>query len=395
MSRRNPPARWVLPAVIDPPRRRCFQIEVPDEPQHIAAFRGAMLDLASAYKWADDPLHKARLVADVWKRVITNMRSCDPIPAPDRAGTTLEDFMSQTIRISPDDPCVIQMWCIDHWEDWYDPRPCIGPSVVQPGDGGELANGRCLNFSAVMPASGKWLLPVQVSTGDVITVTNSQGVSSDGGITDWFCADGGQYLLGACTGLTTLLGGDPIPTLAHNRLIMALDGGPYLDGYNRSQAVPAGLTDVNLIFQVNDSSLAGNDGSLSFDVQVCRAAAAFSITYYLGLGSGPSTAVDGETINIDGVFYAPTGHYTVYAQFSPCCKVEVLGATGFTASTAPGAVYWTWTPCGGSLQQCSVATSCDGSDPTVFDASLCVSDYQLISSTPFTLIVKITDIGCT
>lgn len=75
MGRRNPPAKWVLPEVINPPDSICMTLQVPNERFHIAAFRGALLDLASAYKWQDDPDHKAREVASVWKGVIANMAS--------------------------------------------------------------------------------------------------------------------------------------------------------------------------------------------------------------------------------------------------------------------------------------------------------------------------------
>lgn len=71
--RRNEPAKWTLPTVINPEGRRCVMIEVPDERFHIAAFRGAMLHLAEAYKWADDPDHTAREVALVWRGIIDAM----------------------------------------------------------------------------------------------------------------------------------------------------------------------------------------------------------------------------------------------------------------------------------------------------------------------------------
>lgn len=76
MSRRNPPAKWTLPAIINPPTRKCFTILVPNEAYHIAAFRGALLDLASATNWADDPDHLAKDVADVWKDVVVNVVAC-------------------------------------------------------------------------------------------------------------------------------------------------------------------------------------------------------------------------------------------------------------------------------------------------------------------------------
>lgn len=73
MGRRNSLAKWTLPTVIDPDERRCMMIPVPDDPYHVAAFRGALLHLSEAYKWADDPDHKAREVALVWRDIIDGL----------------------------------------------------------------------------------------------------------------------------------------------------------------------------------------------------------------------------------------------------------------------------------------------------------------------------------
>lgn len=72
-NRRNPPAKWTLPEVVNPLETMCVQIQVPKERFHIAAFRGALLNLASATQWADDPDHTAKDVANVWKAVINSM----------------------------------------------------------------------------------------------------------------------------------------------------------------------------------------------------------------------------------------------------------------------------------------------------------------------------------
>jgi len=80
MSRRNPPAKWTLPAVVNPGTRKCFTINVPDEPYHLAAFRGALLALGSAYNWADDVDHTAKDVALVWRGVIADMADCGYSP---------------------------------------------------------------------------------------------------------------------------------------------------------------------------------------------------------------------------------------------------------------------------------------------------------------------------
>lgn len=86
MGVRNPKAKWVLPDVVDPVEHKCFKINVPDEVHHIAAFKGALLDLCSATQWADDPYHKAKDVAAVWRDVYVNMVECNasiiPVACP-------------------------------------------------------------------------------------------------------------------------------------------------------------------------------------------------------------------------------------------------------------------------------------------------------------------------
>lgn len=76
MSKRYPKAKWVLPDVINPPTRKCFTILVPNDVQHLAAFRGALLNLASATNWADDEAHTAKDVANVWKGIVVDVTEC-------------------------------------------------------------------------------------------------------------------------------------------------------------------------------------------------------------------------------------------------------------------------------------------------------------------------------
>lgn len=76
MARRNPPAKWTLPTVVNPPTRKCFTVLVPNEDYHIAAFRGALLALGSAYNWQDDDLHTAKDVAAVWRSIVADVNPC-------------------------------------------------------------------------------------------------------------------------------------------------------------------------------------------------------------------------------------------------------------------------------------------------------------------------------
>lgn len=76
MGKRNPRAKWTLPSTINPVNQKCFRVSVPDDPYYIAAFRGAILNLCSASQWQDDPDHKAREVANVWRDVYANISDC-------------------------------------------------------------------------------------------------------------------------------------------------------------------------------------------------------------------------------------------------------------------------------------------------------------------------------
>lgn len=100
MPRRNPPAKWMLPDVVDPPDSICMSLQVPNNRYHIAAFRGALWNLASAINWADDIDHTAKEVAQVWRNVIDNMGAdCDD-------ATCCRDFppSASFIEWHPQDP---------------------------------------------------------------------------------------------------------------------------------------------------------------------------------------------------------------------------------------------------------------------------------------------------
>ena len=73
MTRKNPPARYTLPEVPQPEDYRCYQVNVPNDPMHIAAFQGQIKALAHAYTWANDPDHTALLAAEAWKPVFDDL----------------------------------------------------------------------------------------------------------------------------------------------------------------------------------------------------------------------------------------------------------------------------------------------------------------------------------
>jgi len=60
---------WMLPEVIDPPRK-CICIPVPDEPAHRQAFFGALTQLGYQFNWQRDELHKAVPVSVLWMDIV-------------------------------------------------------------------------------------------------------------------------------------------------------------------------------------------------------------------------------------------------------------------------------------------------------------------------------------
>jgi len=66
--------RLPLPTVIDPPKRRCVTIEIPDDPMHFAAFWGWMLGLTKWYTWKTDEDKTGKDLANVYKTVWDNAR---------------------------------------------------------------------------------------------------------------------------------------------------------------------------------------------------------------------------------------------------------------------------------------------------------------------------------
>jgi len=349
MPRKNPPAKWVLPKIVHPTKTRCFTIEVPDERFYIAAFRGALLNLAAAYHWQDDSAHTARDVARVWRSIVDRVTGCTPPPLPGRPGIYIEDTMSSQIRIKPENTCIIQMWCIDHWEDWYDPTRCIPGSVGNPSPAGDLAAGECRSYSVVLNGSSQWILPVALEDGDTFTVSNMQGGWNDGTL-QWYCPSGSIYGLGVCTGSPGHDGGDPDAVGYHMQLLGFLDGiyYPIVDG--GVVAVPTGTAASNLTFRANDATLSDNTGSVSFDITVCRNPApveSYGISY--AYGSGPGSVIAGSVVSITAAARSVVPSNTAYnieLSISPCAKLEILSAPGWTDTDGAGPnVSWNCEDC--------------------------------------------------
>lgn len=252
---------WPLPTTVNPPDRLCAIVQVPNDPQHVAAFMGALYDLAKWYSWERDEAHTGKDVAAVWWEIYQHISLGD-------CRAEANDTMNFRQR-----GCVLE-YSIDceTWYTLYDPTDCITGLTGQPSGEGVLAPGECKSFDVTLRGNDRWLLPVPVSEDYTVTVTLASGGWYDGGEVAWRCPDGAGYVLGTCAGATTTLGGDPIPASPHMCLVGSIDTGTplWFEALAGVYTVPSGVTDNLLTFQANDSDISDNSGSIVFHVSVCN-----------------------------------------------------------------------------------------------------------------------------
>jgi len=303
MSKRYPLQKWVLPLVMDPPRL-CATVQVPNDIQHIAAFYGALYELTRWFNWQEDPAHLAVLAAEPWKEIFDQITLGDCVPV---AGSDDMQFRQNGCKLEYSIDCVI-------WNTLYDPTDCIQAAIRQGTTTGQIPVGECREFSIVLQANQRALLPVQVSDAWTLEISDMQGAWSDG-TAEWNCPDGTPYVLGSCVGSGGHAGDDPNPGALHMALLAAIDGAFY-DVSAGLITIPAGVALQNLTFQANDSDLSNNSGSISFKVRVCaNAAVAWDCTIDFAAsdggfvvapsGGGEYTAGQGwtDTCVLDGAHY--------------------------------------------------------------------------------------------
>lgn len=356
--RRNPPAKWVLPQVIDPQDYVCYLVRVPKERFHIGAFLGAFQILGSAMSWQDDPQHKARLVAKVWRRIADSLQGqiCDDVCPPSPIGKvfSLGDTMGLfrqngcKLEFSPDGEC----WCVI-----YDPTDCILTEGGQPDGDQSLPAGTCRTYNVSLAGNGKWLLPVKVDTGDTIEVTEMSGAWSNTPF-QWKCPNGQPYILGLCVGGTFTDGGNPLPASPTMGLIALYEtGGGGFAGGGATLLVPTGKSGEQVEFQANDDDLTDNAGHVSFKVTVCKKAAtvdckAFTFTdladqQIQDLGGGRYIIQANASNSTNGDWSISFGFSASGAGPADCCPLVTVNSLQYVKPTVNVYALIT-TDCGGT-----------------------------------------------
>lgn len=252
---------------------------------------GALYQLMSPNTWDGATLADVDRAQNQANDLIYLFQSAQPCidfcPQPTPVGT-LED-LPMPIRV--DCECRVFVTCCDGTEVQLATVPMLAPANVnQPSQGAPQApSGGCATYHGQMSAGNQWLLPTLVSTGDTLLLANDAGAGhdpSDG--LNWRCPDGEDFVAGACIGLTHFVGTDPLPLTPHMALIWNI-GGTFYPAIGTAFTVPGGVSSAQAYLQVNDSAIADDTGTYTFDVTYCNNGAPTQFTHHWDFKTSPGS----------------------------------------------------------------------------------------------------------
>jgi len=305
---------------------------------------GAIFGLSKPYEWQNDPDHTAIEVGAVWREIFDNLEKC-----------------SDMASFRQSDDCTLQA-SFDGgstWETIFNALDCVYGGIIDKIDDGTLSPGGqqgaagtgepnvCYNWKVKLDGNGRWQCPMKVDNGDTITVSNVSGAWYDGAVYPvgpWNCADGLIFAAGGCGGGGSTQGTDPAPSVDHMRLIgnAANESPAFFDMYNTAITL-SGAAGQDFFLQPNDSVLSDNQGSITFDVQLCKGDAWITFCGGRATPSGPDA--DGYFTYVS-VFDSGAGGYVVDLEAN-CDSNKCFKVADYTV-TAGSIEYVDGVQCNGS-----------------------------------------------
>jgi len=281
---------WPLPTVVHPAGAVCYKVTIPNERAYIGAFLGAMFLLSKPYAWGDDSDHTALEVGKIFRAIFDGLEknNCGCPPQSGDQGSDGGDEMA--LRQNPDNPCLLEFSVGNgEWCTFADLSLCTG-APGQPGSGTpQPPAGGCQGYPGVMNANSPWLLPAQVSSGDVLTFQSLTGAGTDG-TGNWYCPNGSAFFAGFCVGSPVFSGSDPLPSSPHMSILALINGiyYPFID----TLTIPGGISNAQVQLQVNDPTLSDNGGQYQFNVEYCNnGVGTFSHLFDFSIDDGGWTGV--------------------------------------------------------------------------------------------------------
>jgi hypothetical protein len=335
MSSATGPVR-PTPANLHPTIDYCVQLTLPNDREWIGAFYDALYQLTYWFAWQRDAAHTGKDIAAIWLTVLANMRPCSPVKATDGCCDGGEPLYRQ----NPDNPCLLESSADGvHWCTLFDVSLCT-PATGQPGGGAEQppAGGGEACYHISQSANQQALVPTLVNTGDVLTFSNFGGAAVDGSGGRWDCPTGEWFVLGNCApGTEAYSGGTPLPSAPIMSLIAQINGTWY--SCLSPITVPGGVSNAQVIIQLNDTPINDNSGDYSLDVCVTNNTAAIWESTLNFLTSPYPAAVSGGL----GSWVAGVGYNGVSNGFSlyvvqltmPVASCTITDATFTYNASAP------------------------------------------------------------
>jgi len=270
---------------------------------------GSLQQLLLQSTWAttdSDVLNQAQ--AQAQELIAQFIQGCDT-SGNCRVEAADEGLIDSMIRQNPDNCSQLQV-SVDgiNWCEFADFSSCIAGQTVQDRGPGQLGPGQRYDTCITLYGRDVWVLPVPVSAGDVITVTNVTGAWSDGTLL-YKCPDGTPYVLGVCVGAKGHSAGDPSATLYHMALILNINGVWY-DPLAGPITVPAGVTNITAYMQANDVTLTDNQGSIGFCLSLLKSSIAANTWQHI---FDFTTGQHGWRVAGGGVYVAGQGFSTTDA----------------------------------------------------------------------------------
>jgi len=241
---------------------------------------GALKQLMLQTTWDTHDPNQLNLVQQRANNLINLFFRSHPLCNPEtseiaRSGAEGDENL---IRQDPDNPCLLQTsingtdWCT-----FADLSLCLGapaqPTTNQPQP---QPGGGCQSYAGAMAANNRWIAPTLVNAGDTVHLLNPFGAGQDGtegGGLEWRCFDGFVFFQDFCVTTTQRLEStDPLNTAPHMALIANI-AGVFYDLTAGPITVPGGVSNAQVIVQVNDAVLTDNAGNYTFNLEVCNNAA--------------------------------------------------------------------------------------------------------------------------
>jgi len=160
--------------------------------------------------------------------------------------------------------------------------------------------GECKTYHVQMSAADAWLLPIPLSTGDTVEITNLKGAWTDGdlvptGYYGWACPDGDTYYLGVCVAPWQVLESDPFQDAYHLELVLQF-GDSHALPVRGLVTIPGDIDNLDAIFVPNYSRDPLGFGTIDFDVTICKSSViTWCKTWDFSASNGGFGDVNGQT----------------------------------------------------------------------------------------------------